>query len=445
MSKPVLNPKTTHLEFSGLPGALAISIGLPAVLILFELLCNRVYLAQGISLNFAAIKDQLPNSWEAVKLLVFDPLCWKAYVTWFFTLAACDVWLPGQTLKGVPLRDGTRLTYKINGIAMLILFIAVLVYRWYTCENHYMPELAFVYNNMLQLTLTTIVFAWLLAVFVYVCSFIPLRKPNGVGTHERVLSINGNSGNVIYDWFIGRELNPRIGPLDIKLYCELKPGMLLWLLINLLCCHYQYHTQGLVSDSLALVTAMQMFYTFDGVLNEAGVLLMMDVTTDGFGFMLSFGDLALVPWLYSLQLRFLCLPENRLDLGWPKVIGIAALMALGFYIFRLANKQKSDFKNGKLDHKNFKLIKTETGSKLLCDGWWGLSQHINYFGDWLIGWLWCLPTGFQLVLPYYYVIYFGALLIHRQMRDEAKCRAKYKKLWVEYERQVPYKIIPYVY
>lgn len=30
----------------------------------------------------------------------------------------------------------------------------------------------------------------------------------------------------IYDFFIGRELNPRIGSLDIKEFCELYPGLI---------------------------------------------------------------------------------------------------------------------------------------------------------------------------------------------------------------------------
>ena len=79
------------------------------------------------------------------------------------------------------------------------------------------------------------------------------------------------------------------------------------------------------------------------------------------------------------------------------------------------------------------------------EGWWGLSQHINYLGDWLIGLSWCLPTGFQTPLTYFYVIYFASLLIHRQVRDEMKCRAKYGEDWEKYEKLVPYKIIPYVY
>lgn len=35
-------------------------------------------------------------------------------------------------------------------------------------------------------------------------------------------------GNPLYDFFIGRELNPRIGNFDLKYFCELRPGLIGW-------------------------------------------------------------------------------------------------------------------------------------------------------------------------------------------------------------------------
>lgn len=37
-----------------------------------------------------------------------------------------------------------------------------------------------------------------------------------------------STGNPIYDFFIGHELNPRIGTFDLKFFCELRPGLLGW-------------------------------------------------------------------------------------------------------------------------------------------------------------------------------------------------------------------------
>jgi len=35
-------------------------------------------------------------------------------------------------------------------------------------------------------------------------------------------------GNPLYDFFMGRELNPRIGDFDLKYFCELRPGLIGW-------------------------------------------------------------------------------------------------------------------------------------------------------------------------------------------------------------------------
>ena len=43
----------------------------------------------------------------------------------------------------------------------------------------------------------------------------------------------------------------------------------------------------------------------DALWAEKAILTTMDITTDGFGFMLAFGDLAWVPFTYSLQARYL--------------------------------------------------------------------------------------------------------------------------------------------
>jgi len=95
------------------------------------------------------------------------------------------------------------------------------------------PVWTFISNNYLQIITTNILIAYTLATFVYVRSFSV--KPGNVELRE--LAAGGQSGNMIYDWYIGRELNPRItipliGEIDIKVWCELRPGMMGWLILN---------------------------------------------------------------------------------------------------------------------------------------------------------------------------------------------------------------------
>lgn len=433
----MLNPITIHKEFGGDLGVLSITFGLPLLLIVFHQLVNPYYHLIGIDLDLNQLIDFKGKS---ITELLFHGQTWCYYLIWFFGLTLFDLILPGFTLNGVKLRDNTYLNYKINGISNFILFFIILVFRFIQSDGQ-LPELQYLYNHILEFTIVTIEFSFLLSTFVYIYSFIPLVKKNGFNTNEKILAVGGNTQDPIYDWFIGRELNPRIGSWDIKLFCELRPGMLLWLMINLSCLHQQWLQYGYVTDSMLLLNVLQFIYVIDGVLNEEGCLTMIDVTTDGFGFMLCFGDLSLVPFSYSLQSRYLAL--EKVELGSTFAIIILLISIIGFYIFKSSNNQKNKFRQGKLNHLNS--IKTDTKTKLLCDGWWKLSQHINYFGDWLFSLTWCLATGFKTPLTYYYVIYFASLLLHRQQRDEIKCKKKYGKYWEEYEQKVPYKIIPGIY
>lgn len=53
---------------------------------------------------------------------------------------------------------------------------------------------------------------------------------------------------------------------------------------------------------------------------QEAVLTTMDITHDGFGFMLAFGDLAWVPFTYSLQAQFLLHHPQPLGLPMASVI-----------------------------------------------------------------------------------------------------------------------------
>lgn len=131
-------------------------------------------------------------------------------------------------------------------------------------------------------------------------------------------------------------------------------------------------------------------------------------------------------------------------------------------MFRGANGQKDQFRRNPNapEVAHIKYIDTARGTKLMVSGWWGLARHINYTGDWMMGWAWCLScgasagaataaapppgppglrrpllvhkktaldahsnnesragprAGYGSIVPYFYVIYFGVLLIHREM------------------------------
>lgn len=171
----------------------------------------------------------------------------------------------------------------------------------------------------------------------------------------------------------------------------------------------------------------------------------MDIISDGFGWMLAFGDLTWVPFTYTTQARFLV--DHPVHLSLPALLAVLGVKAMGFWIFRGSNAQKNTFRTNPSDpsvaHLSF--IPTRTGSRLLTSGWWGLSRHMNYLGDLLMGLAWCLPCGFSSPIPYFYFFYFTSLLVHRERRDDEKCRNKYGPDWEKYCSIVKYRIVPYIY
>ena len=67
---------------------------------------------------------------------------------------------------------------------------------------------------------------------------------------KKLLAKGGDTGNWVYDFFIGRELNPRIGGFDLKVFCELTPGLIGWLLLDLGFAHKQFQLTGAVSPAM---------------------------------------------------------------------------------------------------------------------------------------------------------------------------------------------------
>lgn len=333
----------------------------------------------------------------------------------------------------------------------------------------------FIWDNYVPILTSNIIIAWFLATYVYVVSF-SVKRDN---SEQRELAAGGATGNMLYDWFIGRELNPRVkipvfGEVDIKSWMELRPGMLGWILLDCAFMAKQYRLHGVVTDSMIIVTVTQAIYVFDALWMEPAILTTIDIISDGFGFMLADGDLVWLPFTYSIQAKYLAIHPRWL--GPWKCIFIFAVQLSGYYIFRATNNEKNRFRNNPSDPKvkHLKSIATKSGSKLLISGWWGQARHINYFGDWLMSWSYCLPTwwagyvvlrtpgipgvskdsisvmqgeaaGWGVIFTYFYMLYFAILLVHRERRDEEKCKRKYGKDWDKYCKIVRWRIIPYVY
>lgn len=469
-------------EFCGPPGAFVVSFGLPILLYAFTFACNDISgcpapsLLSPKTLSLDALKREV--GWPENGIWGFASWSVTGWtIAYYLFSAVLHRVLPGTIVEGTPLSDGGRLKYKFNTLASTI-FTLVICLAGTIAQGAEFPLWTFITDNYLQILTANILISYFLATYVYIRSFSV--KPGN--PEHRELAAGGQSGNLLYDWFIGRELNPRVtlpllGEIDIKEFMEERPGLTGWILMNLAHCAKQYRTYGTVTDGIVFITVVQALYVIDSQIMEPAILTTIDITTDGFGCMLAFGDVVWVPFLYSMQTRYLSV--HPVSLGPLGVVAMGALLATGFSIFRLANSQKNTFRTNPDDPRvaHLSYIQTKTGARLITSGWWGVARHINYFGDWLQAWPYSLPTGMAgyqiltagtgaagaavmadgrevvpgaargwgVVFTYFYVLYFAILLIHRDGRDDEKCAKKYGDDWEKYKRVVRYRIVPGIY
>ncbi|KAL1957852.1 hypothetical protein VTO42DRAFT_5417 [Malbranchea cinnamomea] len=477
-------------EFGGPPGAAAITFGLPALMYVFYFTCNDVSgcpapaLLEPTTLTWEKLKAQIPWPEDGIWGFASWKVTWWLLAYYALSLVLYRV-LPATEVVGTKLRGEDRgLKYRFNTFNSTIFQLAACAVGTYFYGGADFAVWTFISDNYLQLLTANIILAYLISIYVYLNSFT-VKQPRDPSLRQ--LARGGQTGNLIYDFYIGRELNPRmtlplIGEVDIKAWLEMRPGLTGWFLLNLSFVAKQYRTYGYVSDSILFITAVQGYYVLEGQFAEAGIVGMMDITTDGLGFMLTFGDIVWVPFLYSTQTRYLSV--YPVHLGWTGLVAVAAVFVVGVSIFRAANMQKNRFRT-QPDHpsvRGLKFLQTKRGTKLLIDGWWGVSRHINYFGDWLQSFPFSLPTGIAgylilssaesaaaaaadevktmldgrqvvqgparawgMIFTYFYALYFATLLIHRERRDDAACQEKYGEDWDRYKQIVKWRILPGIY
>ena len=403
------------VHFGGPWGALAMTVLLPLVSVY---LWSCVHRHGGALVVPSAADIPLPTARAALY-----------FAAWLAFQIALQIALPGKKAEGLPQRDGLRLTYRLNGLASLVVSLAALgglVAAGVLRPSAILEELG-------PLLAVCTLFALAFSLFLH---FYGLRSRRP----ERRL------GHVVYDFFMGTALNPRIRDFDLKLFFESKIGMSSWLIITLAMAGAQIERDGALSTPMILVCAFQTLYVFDFYVFESAMLSTWDINYENYGFMLAFAFLVWMPFNFSLQAQYLVYQGPSLPV-WA-IVGLCLLNVGGYYVFRSSNLQKHRFRTDPqalIWGKKPTFLRTKRGTQLLTSGWWGVARHTNYLGDITMALAWCLPCGFGHVPPWFYFIYFAPLLIDRERRDHRVCQKKYGADWDEYCRRVKYRIIPGIY
>ena len=410
-------------DFGGVAGNIALMVFLPAM-VYYLYFCLRF--GNGRLIPCGVTVQDLRGFGSAI---VPTGRAFLVYGTWLGFQALLQVIVPGRKVYGRELKDGKRLPYRMNG---LVSFIITLVVFWALVLTGVIDPMA-IYGQVGSLISVVTICVFVFSALLYVFG-------------RRASPGKAFSSSGVHNFFMGCSLNPRIGSFDLKLFFEARPSLTGWIILCFVYAAVQYKTQGAVSIPMIISCLFQFAYVLDYFIHEEAILSTMDIVHDPFGFMLCFGDSVWVPFTYSVQAYYLV---NKVKgLPWWAVTLFALVFAAGYLAFRLTNLQKHRFREDPerpIRGRKPEFIQTRQGNKLLVSGFWGWSRHFNYVGDVLMATSWSLPCLFGSALPYFYPIYFTALLIHRERRDFKRCSLKYGAEWQEYCRRVRWRIVPGIY
>ena len=395
--------------------------------------------------GFADIGPFFARTWDLI-VTHGTPSLGTFAIYWTFLLVEglMAAYLPGLRIKGLPIpsRGGTRLEYRCNGITAWYLTLAMVAVLHFTG----IFRLETIYDRFGELMIAAIITANVVAFAVY----FGAKATNNA---ERM------TGSFLYDFFMGAWLNPRIGPLDLKMWAEVRVSWLTLFLLTLGGAAHQYATYETVSTPMIFMIVAHFLYTNACMKGEECIPTTWDIFYEKWGWMLVFWNLAGVPFVYCFNSMYIA-SRPPFEHSAAYTVFCFALLFGAYYVWDTAQSQRNRFRmqlNGSYVKRkafpqlpwgtleNPRYLDTKSGSKLLVDGWWRYARKIHYTADVAMALSWGLICGFDHFLPYLYVTFFVVMILHRAGRDIKRCRNKYGEDWNRYCEEVPYLFIPYVF
>jgi delta24(24(1))-sterol reductase len=369
-------------------------------------------------------------------------LTWIAYFIFFTVQLVLAAIMPGLTMEGLPTAPhGIRLKYHCNGYSCYYLCMFLLA----ALHISGVFPITYLADNFGEFLVASMVIGDLTSLGWYLYGLAVADEYNG----RAILT-----GNVFYDFFMGTILYPRFGEIDIKMVAECRWSWLTLALLTFSCAVKQYETIGYVSSNMWLMVLAHWLYSNATVKGEHCIPPTWDMFHENFGWMLNFWNVCGVPFLYCFQSLYILKNQSSISSNYPVALSVAnfVLLIVGYYIFDTANCQKATCKI-KIKRNTFpqvpwailqepiQYMETPKG-KLLVDGWYAFARKMQYTGDIMMAISWGLACGFGSSLPYFYSVFFTSMIVHRQIRDEVRCKAKYGKYWDLYTKQVPNVFFP---
>ncbi|XP_076762650.1 lamin B receptor isoform X3 [Xylocopa sonorina] len=408
----VSNPQ----EWGGWFGTFILIFLMPYVTILPQLMCTENECKFGY--------PKIPTSLN----YYIDLKIFTTYMSLLLFVTIISIIPIGRKIDGPDSRIG-RLQYRLNGFLCGLLssiIFAACIYQEFELGD-------LIVDNYLQFSIS----GWFLGLILSLLLFI-----KGGRAPVANLNIYGSTNSVIYNFWQGREINPRIGPIDFKIIL-FRTSMITTILINLSIATKAIEEGDIynlphLNIGVLLGTLLQIIYAMDALFFESAMLTTFEIMYEGTGYMLCTSYM-MYPFLVTIATKYMLFHETQLTYHF--VFPVFTFI-IGYFLYRISNLQKNEYRRNPLSPSLAQLetIPTIRGKKLIVSGLWGHVRHPNYLGNILMWWsIACISLACD-ILPYYYAIMCTGLLMHRAIRDNERCKVRYGLAWEQYVSRVKYMI-----
>lgn len=312
-------------------------------------------------------------------------------------------------------------SYDLTGLYIFIFLTILIPFGYY---NRYL-SLLFIIENFVS-------FFIVINLFAITFSFYLFIRASSYG-----------SGNPLLEYWNGREKDPMLFGVDLKVFFY-QPSLIGLALVNVSLAEAQIQVYGALTPGMICYQVFWYLYLLTHYIREDFMLWTFDIIEDHFGFMLVWGDLIYVPFLYSIAGWFVA-DNVKQPLTFVWVAGTLVMHFVGHYVFRESNWQKFDVRKYGSQVKIWGKPAQLLDGRLLISGFWGIGRHLNYTGEILVYTSIALCSGTNSFIPYILPLSLFILLSQRAYRDDQRCRKKYGATWTRYCQIAKFRMIPIIY
>jgi Delta24(24(1))-sterol reductase len=258
----------------------------------------------------------------------------------------------------------------------------------------------------------------------------------------------------------GRCLHPRCWGVDVKMVCEVRLSWTLLGFVSVGCLLAAIRTDGVgggAVPSLSIVSLAHLLYVNACAKGEHYIPFTWDITTERFGWLLSFWNLCGVPLVYAHPALLIATNARsmpRHSSAWYALLSCVLLLA--YWQWDVANADKNEFRareKGSVPPRALfptfaplrpapQCLRLRSGRTLLLEGMWGRARKFHYTMDMAMALVVALAASDAGPTAWAHFAFIVPMLVHRAFRDERECRRKYGAEWDVYVRAVPYRFVP---